>query len=302
MAHVLIVEDSTSVAASHAYSLWEFGHTVTFAYSAKEARECFQKTHHDVVLLDFDLPDGTGLEVFRSLQQVDPAVCVVMVTGKGDECLAAQILKEGAKDYLTKSSELQSILPEVVDRVLHEREIQLQLEIKEQQIQKAHMALEEKINELAATNQQLKDEIEKRISTAKALEEAKIKLESALEELGRTKHDMHPPEKMVSKERPTAENPNIIDPPIGFVSSNLSLLNGYVEEMMQIVNTYKNFYNRIKEPEYGDGIPDSILQLGQTTDDLGGRSDMEFLLGNAKSIIKESIDRVERIKHNKRID
>ena len=118
MANILIVEDSKSAAAAHAYSLWEFGHTVTFAYSAKEAVEAFQGTRHEVVLLDFDLPDGTGLEVFRALRQVDPGVSVVMVTGKGSERVAGQILKEGAREYLTKCPELWAVLPEVVHRVL----------------------------------------------------------------------------------------------------------------------------------------------------------------------------------------
>lgn len=121
MANVLIVEDSKSAAAAQAYSLWEQGHTVTFAYTAREAEACFRNVHHEVVLLDFDLPDATGLEVFRALRQVDPDVCVVMVTGKGNECLAAQILKEGARDYIPKTSELTGILPEVVERIIRER-------------------------------------------------------------------------------------------------------------------------------------------------------------------------------------
>ena len=111
MANVMIVEDSQSAAAAQAYSLWEFGHTVTFAYTAQEAKAAFEASNHEVVLLDFDLPDGTGLEVFRTLREVDPNVCVVMVTGKGNERLASQILKEGADDYLTKSNELLGILP-----------------------------------------------------------------------------------------------------------------------------------------------------------------------------------------------
>lgn len=165
MANVLIVEDSKSAAAAQAYSLWELGHTVTFAYSAKEARRCFEQERHQVVLLDFDLPDGTGLEVFRALRSVDPEVCVVMVTGKGNECLAAQILKEGAKDYLPKSCELLGILPEVVDRVLREKQMQSQLAANEK-------ALEEIKAELAATQAQLQEEIQNHLQTVQALEAA----------------------------------------------------------------------------------------------------------------------------------
>ncbi len=152
MANVLIVEDSKSAAAAQAYSLWELGHTVTFAYNAQEAKMCFSNDNHEVVLLDFDLPDGTGLEVFRALRQVNPDVCVVMVTGKGNECLAAQILKEGARDYIPKTSELMGILPEVVDRIIKEKR------------EKEHLlSLEKELKavraELAEVKGQLREEI-----------------------------------------------------------------------------------------------------------------------------------------------
>lgn len=176
MANVMIVEDSQSAAAAHAYSLWEYGHTVTFAYSAREAREAFESCQHDVVLLDFDLPDGTGLEVFRALRQVDPGVCVVMVTGKGNECVASQILKEGAKDYLTKSSELLSILPEVVDRVLREKETVHQLGERDQALKEARNALQHNADELAEVRAKLEHEIRMHAETAAALAAAREKL------------------------------------------------------------------------------------------------------------------------------
>lgn len=178
MANVLIVEDSQSAAAAQAYSLWEFGHTVTFAYSALEAKESFQASRHDVVLLDFELPDGTGLDVFRALRQVDPEVCVVMVTGKGNECLASQILKEGAKDYLTKSSELPGILPEVVDRVLKEKQTLRVLAEKERELNRMHRQLQRKMAELAEISEKLQQEIQAHTMTAAALKatEEKLKL------------------------------------------------------------------------------------------------------------------------------
>ncbi len=297
MAHVLIVEDSKSVATAHAYSLWELGHTVTFAYSAREARDYFLTTHHDVVLLDFDLPDGTGLEVFRTLQQVDPTVCVIMVTGKGNECLAAQILKEGAKDYLTKSSELMNLLPEVVDRVLKERAIQLQLQIKEQEITEAHGALEQKVKELAATNEQLQVEIDKRIMTAKELEAANAKLENTLEELGRSQAHMLQSEKMASMGQLAAGVAHEINNPTGFISSNLFTLATYIDEITQVVNAFKTLCNQMQQSDYTNGLPDALKQLCHSANDLECKLDLNFILEDAKSLIKESQDGAQRIKN-----
>ena len=177
MANVLIVEDSKSAAAAQAYSLWELGHTVTFAYSAKEAKACFLEASHEVVLLDFDLPDGTGLEVFRALRQVDPDVCVVMVTGKGNEYLASQILKEGAKDYRSKSTELPGILPEVVERILKEKQLKRVLFEKEKDLNALR-------GEVAALKAQLREETIRHQLTRKALAGAEEKLAGSSSDSG----------------------------------------------------------------------------------------------------------------------
>jgi carbon storage regulator CsrA len=58
----------------------------------------------DCVLLDYLLPDVSGLEFLEELAGSDgrPGIPVVMLTGHGDESLAVQSLKRGALDYLPK--------------------------------------------------------------------------------------------------------------------------------------------------------------------------------------------------------
>lgn len=173
MSNVLIVEDSHPTAKAQAYSLWALGHTVSFAGNGKEALERFQEQSFDVVLLDYDLPDTTGLELYRRLHNIDKDASVVMITGRGDERLAAQILREGAKDYLTKSSGLLEILPEVVQRVIKERETQRVLVAQEEALKRAHEELEQKVaqrtGELKQSNQRLEQEIDYRRRVEKVL-------------------------------------------------------------------------------------------------------------------------------------
>ncbi|MCJ8500365.1 ATP-binding protein [Desulfatitalea alkaliphila] len=172
MANVLIVEDSQPTATAQAYCLWESGHTVAFAGDGATAVAKFGSETFDVVLLDYDLPDTTGLELYRKLRSIDPDVSAVMVTGRGDERLAAKILKEGAKDYLTKSGGLLEMLPDVVQRVLAERETQRRLAAQEEALRQAHQALEHKVAqrtaELRRINQRLEQEIDyrRRVETA----------------------------------------------------------------------------------------------------------------------------------------
>jgi DNA-binding response OmpR family regulator len=166
MANVLIIEDCTATANAQAYCLWQADHTVAFARNGREALDNFGAGQYDLVLLDYDLPDTTGLELYRALRKIDSRAAVVMVTGRGDERLAAQILKEGAKDYLTKSGSLLEILPNVVERVLQEQEAESKMAARERDLQEAHAQLERTVarrtEELDQINQRLQQEIEYR--------------------------------------------------------------------------------------------------------------------------------------------
>jgi MinD-like ATPase involved in chromosome partitioning or flagellar assembly/ActR/RegA family two-component response regulator len=68
------------------------------------------ETEIDVVLLDLSLPDSQGLETFLKLRAQAPGVPVIVVTGLDDEGLALKAAREGAQDYVLKSSaSLQSL-------------------------------------------------------------------------------------------------------------------------------------------------------------------------------------------------
>lgn len=61
-------------------------------------------TQFDIVLLSYDLPDGTGLDFLSRLNLENIDLPVVAVSGMGDDIIASNFLKAGAFDYLSKSS------------------------------------------------------------------------------------------------------------------------------------------------------------------------------------------------------
>ncbi len=66
---VLVVEDEAILCRVIARNLAAHGHEVTTANSVQTAREALEGSEFDLMLLDIDLPDGTGWEVVRGLRE-----------------------------------------------------------------------------------------------------------------------------------------------------------------------------------------------------------------------------------------
>lgn len=75
----------------------------------------------DLILLDHQLPDATGLELLPALRATPGQPAIILVTAHGDEALAARALRAGADDYLIKDGALPRLLPEVIERVRRHR-------------------------------------------------------------------------------------------------------------------------------------------------------------------------------------
>ncbi|MEB3337499.1 MAG: ATP-binding protein [Leptolyngbyaceae bacterium] len=104
---ILIVDDTPhDREAYRRYLLAEkaFTYTIWEQESAQEALALCQEKLPDGILLDFLLPDQDGLEFLTELQAQTGDNCppVIMITGQGNEMLAAKAIKEGAEDYLVK--------------------------------------------------------------------------------------------------------------------------------------------------------------------------------------------------------
>jgi YesN/AraC family two-component response regulator len=77
------------------------------------AFELFWHQPLDLVLLDYVLPDVSGLAVLRALKQFFPWVPVVLMTGFGSEDVAVEAFRAGARDYLRKPISLRDLLTRV---------------------------------------------------------------------------------------------------------------------------------------------------------------------------------------------
>jgi two-component system, cell cycle response regulator len=71
--------------------------------SIKNALKMLREKHFDLILLDYLLSDGTGLDFLRRMEKEGLEIPTVVITGQGDEMIAKQVIQAGAYDYLPKS-------------------------------------------------------------------------------------------------------------------------------------------------------------------------------------------------------
>jgi DNA-binding response OmpR family regulator len=91
----------------------------------------------EIVLLDHNLPDASGLEVLEALRARPDPPAVVLVTAHGSEALAAAALRLGADDYLAKDHTFVALLPKTLERVRRSRELRKALVAAERDLVRA---------------------------------------------------------------------------------------------------------------------------------------------------------------------
>jgi CheY-like chemotaxis protein len=117
---VLVVDDDKDQRFLLERALTRAGHEVRTAADGAEALDRLAGV--DLVLLDYRLPDMSGIDVLRSLsRRTGPAV--VMVTAEGNEDVAVEAMRVGAVDYLVKARTYIEDLPGVVERALRHRDV-----------------------------------------------------------------------------------------------------------------------------------------------------------------------------------
>src|SRR5258708_5452505 len=107
--HTLIVDDEETYALSLKRLLARRGVHADVASSFAEGLDRARRRRYDLVILDYMLPDGNGLDLIPPIRALRPAPTVLMMTAYGTIENAVEAMRRGASDYVTKSTELPAI-------------------------------------------------------------------------------------------------------------------------------------------------------------------------------------------------
>lgn len=102
MEKILIIDDEAFIRENVERILNEEGYQVLSAEGGKKALELVSEEEVDLVLLDLNLGTENGIDVLRSLKEIDPDILVIIITGFGSVESAVDSLKMGAFHYMKK--------------------------------------------------------------------------------------------------------------------------------------------------------------------------------------------------------
>jgi DNA-binding NtrC family response regulator len=113
MGSILLVDDEEKILKTIGRALRDDGHEVVTAANANDASRLLAERAFDLMVIDFLMPDRTGMDVLRELSASTPESerpAVVMMTAHGSIENAVEAMKLGARDYLQKPFEVDELL------------------------------------------------------------------------------------------------------------------------------------------------------------------------------------------------
>lgn len=138
------------------------------AGSLSEASDLLKGSIYDIALLDYMMPDGTGLDLLEKIREIPS----IFITGSGNEMVAVKAMKGGVYDYLIKDTAgmYLELLPSVIEKTLGtarlrkekeeaERKLSEKLDT-EERLNKILLQREFRMKELKGENDLLKKRVE----------------------------------------------------------------------------------------------------------------------------------------------
>ncbi len=161
---ILIIDDSAADREIYRHLLQEipeYDYDFLSAESGVEGLALCKSAHPDCVLLDYLLPDLTGLEFITALSQEETALLVpiIMLTGYGNEMIVAEAMRSGAADYLPKDVLSVKSLKRAVTNAVEKHQLRIAVESHRRMLEQTNIELLRKNEEIRSFYHMLSHEL-----------------------------------------------------------------------------------------------------------------------------------------------
>jgi two-component system response regulator AtoC len=120
---MLVVDDEKSMRDLLAEYLNGCGYGVTCAANGQDALQVYKQGHFDIVLSDLFMQPMDGLELLSEIKEINSDAFFIMITGYPSIKSSIEVMKKGARDYITKPFDIDEIKVKI-ERALLEQNLQ----------------------------------------------------------------------------------------------------------------------------------------------------------------------------------
>lgn len=151
---ILVVDDDKIIQELIAILLRGKEYEVYTASNGEAGLRLAEELNPDLILMDYQMPEMDGLQALREIKRRNAQMYVIILTGKGSEEVAVELMKSGASDYLPKPFRNQDLIDRV-ENVLRIRRIELHNQLLMQERDRL-------VEEIAAWNRELEQRVEEK--------------------------------------------------------------------------------------------------------------------------------------------
>jgi two-component system OmpR family response regulator len=114
---ILIIEDEVTLNKMLAEGLKEFGYQSDVVENIKDGEYYLDIRNYDLILTDWMLPDGSGLDLIPVIKQTSPKTAVVVLSARDDKESEIEALRAGADDYIRKPFDFDVLIARIEARL-----------------------------------------------------------------------------------------------------------------------------------------------------------------------------------------
>jgi DNA-binding response OmpR family regulator len=111
--HILIIEDEPGISRFLKEGLEEEGYHITLASNGAEGLETFNRSKPDLIILDWMLPELSGITVCKEIRKSDKDTPVLFLTARDTVNETIEGLRAGANDYIKKPFSFEELLERI---------------------------------------------------------------------------------------------------------------------------------------------------------------------------------------------